>query len=856
MSSASTSSTFKSSLPQTEWRWIRQILIEAVLLSSAIKLHLLPSPVWMIWVASSPSRHASQSLPRPLPSRPVLSRMILKVASDQLIDESSPPLSRALAGAMARPHLDTVLLRRSQRLLYQVPHWQMNQSLLPLRTKPGPWGIRPSHCDKFYFSETSSSLIGTDDYTKSPFASVFPTSYINSFAFQFLQSPFSDNEVRNAAVRVAKSSQSVVLLQGSAVESASVSHCDVHSFSKISSSRGVGSIDPDVASNIPHIVISGDTSPSRESTGQVAESSELTVLPQSSTLACTDDWSRDEKEFQECLPCGISHYARKSYIDELAIAKFTVPAMQTEFSTCISPQTGEEKVLPEGWTKHTHSDGKPYFYHDNDKVITEEWLYDRAIAEKLSRYISILNDAISKRAESFGRIKSWHLYVEIVEYEEPSWEGDNCCRCRYYFVNHDEECIFWLSEFRLDDHLWELRGDMSPDFIRKFLEYWSHQYFFSDIHRLTKVQWNAVKDYDLLAKADVNMSDTSTVTWSIDKLKNMSKNIIIAETSYMMALLHNQILNYYDQRNVRTNRNESTSGSDHNKELTQIISFFEPQLTVSFKIANILLFYAPIKHYTLLNKVWDDRMLMDQRTVLVEQTISKLNLSNGLATVLLAVNVAFLAIPSVDNMGANQQFSVTKILVCFSVVLSLGSIIIGLFFIHQYTTLKQVDSSVVISFLERHWQMKLGFERLAIISSVPDALLMWGPNVKFRITSFLVSFLSMCFEAPNAPSLKAFVILAYVLITALGLWCTFFFWEGSDQWIDRFFKLMFQRDLFSDRKNSLRFISSFSEKLRRFPLELELADGLAGEKQHFAHGHQRRMVDQKALESLFSITDL
>ncbi|KAK0463705.1 uncharacterized protein EV420DRAFT_1103971 [Desarmillaria tabescens] len=280
--------------------------------------------------------------------------------------------------------------------------------------------------------------------------------------------------------------------------------------------RQTSSIDPDAATNIPHIIVSEDTSPTREATGQVSESSELMVSLQSRTHAGTYNWARDEREFLEYLPCRINHYARKSYIDEWDPAKFTVPAMLTEFNTVrrILPQTEEEEVLPEGWTKHTHSDGKSYFYHDKDKVITEEWLYDRDIAEKVSRYIAILNDAISKRAVSFGRIKSWHLYVEIAEYGIPSWEGDNRCRCKYYFVNLDEECIFWLSKFQLDDYLWELRGDMSPDFIRRFLqrEYWNHQYFFSDIHPLTKAQWRTVQKYVLLAESDVNMSDTSTVT--------------------------------------------------------------------------------------------------------------------------------------------------------------------------------------------------------------------------------------------------------------------------------------------------------------------------------------------------------
>ncbi|KAK0440992.1 hypothetical protein EV421DRAFT_739772 [Armillaria borealis] len=497
----------------------------------------------------------------------------------------------------------------------------------------------------------------------------------------------------------------------------------------------------------------------------IPASSESIVIPQSSITESTYNWSNVEKEFEELLPSSIGHYKRKTFIDEFTHAKFTVPAMQTDFNTYrrISPQTGEEEVLPVGWTKHTHSDGKPYFYHEHDKVITEEWLYDIDIAEKVARYISILKDAISKRSEFFDRVKSWHLYVEITEYELPAWEGDDRFRCRYYFVNHDAECLFWLSKFTLDGYMSELRGEMSPDLIRRYLqkEYWIHHYYFSDLHRLTNAQWNSVKKSILLAETDVTMSETSTVTRSIDTLKIMSKSIILAEeldasevaASYMTALLRDQIFNYHGQRDARTDRNDSVYGYDHNKA----------ERTIPFRTMNLLLFYAPIKHYTSLNKVWVDRLIIKgpwQR--LIEQITDRWQQHIGMATILLAVNMAFLAIPSVDDKGASQQYrSVTQILCYLSVASNMATIIIGLLLMNHHNTLKHVDVSVVTDFLERHWQDYIGFERLSIMYSTPYALLMWG------LISFLASFFSMCLESANPVSLKHFMTFAFLLGTPL-----------------------------------------------------------------------------------------
>ncbi|KAK0497001.1 hypothetical protein EDD18DRAFT_1105299 [Armillaria luteobubalina] len=462
-----------------------------------------------------------------------------------------------------------------------------------------------------------------------------------------------------------------------------ISNRDDPSCNRTSTSPGVGNDNSDAASTIPHISVSGDASPRvaepslpthilcdvhtlpsssidvvREATSQVpTECSEIVVVPQGGTPESMDNWSNDEREFIESLPSGIGHYDRKTVINEFIQPEFTVPAMQTDFNTFISPQTGEEEALPGGWRKYTHSDGKPYFYHGHDKIITEEWLYDRGIAEKV---------------------------------------------LRYYFVNHDAEFIFWLSKCTLDSYLWEFRGKMSTDFIRMIFPR-SHHYFFSDLHRLTQAQWISVQKLVLLAQTDAIMSDTSTVTMSIGKLKTMRKNIVDAESktshfinssiainraltseldasevagkpaSYMMALLRDQIYNYHGQQHARTYRDDSVYGYDFHKQ----------KRTVLFRTMNFLLFHAPIKHYTELNKVWVDRMISKGRGSV---SLSRLR-TNG-------------------NNTSYWRPSSLRLIWRFLLYLRSTRWVLG-------------------SFLERHWQRDIGFERLSIIYSTPYALLMW-----------------------------------------------------------------------------------------------------------------------------------
>ncbi len=105
--------------------------------------------------------------------------------------------------------------------------------------------------------------------------------------------------------------------------------------------------------------------------------------------------------------------------------------------------------------------------------------------------------------------------------------------------------------------------------------------------------------------------------------------------------------------------------------------------------------------------------------------------------------MAFLAIPSVDEMSAGQHHRfVTQILCYLSVASSMAAIIIGLILMNNHNALKHANFVVVVrlissyfnddltasqaDFLGRHWQECIGFERLSIMYSTPYVLLMWG----------------------------------------------------------------------------------------------------------------------------------
>ena len=94
------------------------------------------------------------------------------------------------------------------------------------------------------------------------------------------------------------------------------------------------------------------------------------------------------------------------------------------------------------------------------------------------------------------------------------------------------------------------------------------------------------------------------------------------------------------------------------------------------------------------------------------------------ATVLLNANVAFLAIPSVDN--GSSSISPAQISSSLSIVTSVGSILLGLLLIRQHRVKSKDTAEEAHRFLMSRKHKALGLETLAIIYSLPYALLMWG----------------------------------------------------------------------------------------------------------------------------------
>ncbi|KAG2035471.1 hypothetical protein BDR03DRAFT_962333 [Suillus americanus] len=309
---------------------------------------------------------------------------------------------------------------------------------------------------------------------------------------------------------------------------------------------------------------------------------------------------------------------------------------------------------------------------------------------------------------------------------------DDSVICCYYFANHRDRCLFWLDDFNPKNIISECKGVQSPSHIWFAIEaqYWKHWDYFPSLCPVTKNIVDELKDMLIHATCDHLTSLQSSAAFDAIKLKDhlsVVDKIQVDPTSstdqsmrrghaaivigrIMHVFAHNHFLHYYGEDCVRLNFEQSVHGWAYKPSLLMVI--FAP-----------LLFFDPVAQVQDLHKIFVDEVACTARwNEFCSKFKGQLQDSNLLATVLLNANVGFLAINTVDR-GSRDAIQLASYM---SLVTSLGSIVLGLSFVSYDRTSRQNTATEAVEFLKRLHDGKHGLEKLAIIYSLPRALLMWG----------------------------------------------------------------------------------------------------------------------------------
>ncbi|KAJ6595617.1 hypothetical protein DFH09DRAFT_1135118 [Mycena vulgaris] len=216
-----------------------------------------------------------------------------------------------------------------------------------------------------------------------------------------------------------------------------------------------------------------------------------------------------------------------------------------------------------------------------------------------------------------------------------------------------------------------------------------------------------------------------------------------------------RVYNFHGEPGARLHADESVYGTVRKRTL--LITLFNP-----------LLFYAPEFHLVGLHTMYTDGLVRDRGW---SEFITRLNKEwqefTLYSTVVLNASVAFLSIPSVDQNGvASLERTPAQMSGYLSILTSIGAIIIGLLLMKQNRDRDRLTASDAAEFIFNRTHPTLGLETLAVLYSLPYAMLIWS------MVSFLAAFSFMCFESSSVV-IRTLIAVLGAAVAALILWCIF-----------------------------------------------------------------------------------
>ncbi|KAJ7485410.1 hypothetical protein FB451DRAFT_1229644 [Mycena latifolia] len=465
-------------------------------------------------------------------------------------------------------------------------------------------------------------------------------------------------------------------------------------------------------------------------------------------------------------PDTVRRYERKVAVPDEP-TRYTIPPLTVSYLP---------NAPPPGWTTCLHPEGAQYFFNEEKRVLTDANLFDNASFTFINSTMHTIHDFL--RAHNVQLAPDVDLVLDEYLYADQS-QG-----CQYYFINHQDRCVFWMDKAESDlfPVTEEFNGIKSASHIRHELEaqYWYHCELFPRSLEVTDKIVHELRDILLHALGDLITSSTSTVPWKVDELKhmidltdglgkNVGKNVdnkfggsSCLVGRFMCLFVRARVYNFHGEPGARLNVDQSVYGTVRKRTL--LITLLSP-----------LLFYAPDFHLAGLHTIYTDGLIRHRGWA---EFITRLNSEwqefTLYATVVLNANVAFLSIQSVDQNGvAAPDRTPTQISSYLSMLTSIGAIIIGLLLVKQNRDRDRVTAPDAAKFMSNRTHPTLGLETLAILYALPYAMLIWS------MVSFLAAFSFMCFQNTNTMT-RTLVAVLWAAVAALILWCIFIAWESTD----------------------------------------------------------------------------
>ncbi|KAF9553270.1 hypothetical protein CPC08DRAFT_713906 [Agrocybe pediades] len=409
------------------------------------------------------------------------------------------------------------------------------------------------------------------------------------------------------------------------------------------------------------------------------------------------------------------------------------------------------------------------------KVWTESDIFRHNILTQLEAHLTIIEDFISE----VGLVirPQWNLVINYYD------DGLSSPYTGYYLVDHEMHKVFFLDEYEAEDlDAWcQVPGAQSECHIGHEIEaqYWYFVLLHPHALHMENRHVQRLRGIILHFIGDSTTSSSSNAPYSLDELyrvlsltDQMSENIDIHGEGtasllgrFMFVINRERFLNFY--------------GEAHSRLYTTFSVYGTPIYARKWLVKTVspLLFYAPDFHLRTLQSMSVDGVT---RRFKFQDFVQRLNGEWEqiilFGTVVLNANVAFLAIQSVDNNNSGDPHRLpAQVMSYLSIVASVGSILLGLLLGREFKIkASESDDEIHTKYflLGRRHARGLGLEILAILYTLPYALLMWG------MLAFLAAFASLCFKTSSL-STRITVGSSFVVVACLIAFCIRTNWDSE-----------------------------------------------------------------------------
>ncbi|KZV67867.1 hypothetical protein PENSPDRAFT_38700 [Peniophora sp. CONT] len=437
-----------------------------------------------------------------------------------------------------------------------------------------------------------------------------------------------------------------------------------------------------------------------------------------------------------------------------------------------------------GWMPVTHPEGCLYFYHRDKHIFTDAYLYLQAYLDEVEELVEHLEQI---KTQTGVLLPSDYELVVQITFDE--WEGEESVLWQYYYVHHETRSLFWLQPFHAGDYLGEISGPVSPAHFKHMLEtwYWDHVSRFP----------NSFRSHDLVVEeligdltffcTDYITSPMTTIPYPQTELMDMIKLLggkepgagaisIAASLGRMMSVFsHWRYIHFHGQRYARMDRHESIRQSSATRPRTWLMKLF-----------SCLFLFAPEVHLSEIEKLYVDGMIV---VYVWKRHITKLQDEwqelITYATIILTASVSLLSVPDVilfpnnpNGTGGSSNIqgydrplrSPAAIASYISILCSTGSIVLGLMLVRQHRTKNRDFADEASAYMAQQDRPYFHHEPLAILYSLPYALLMWA------MLSFLASVMIFTLLKTDIAT-QSTIAAVSVVVSCLIVWCAVAAWD-------------------------------------------------------------------------------